>query len=142
MTDVAVREAREGDRDALRRLAAEAVTPGVVAAGGHFDEGGTDHLLASDRVFVAECGHHLAGYVAVSEAAEVLCVDQLVVAITDQGRGVGNRLLDWAEGYAVSRGKHAVRVRVEPDNRRAREFYARRGYGQDGVLLERPLAHV
>ena len=123
-----MREARDGDRDALRLLAAEAVTPGVVAAAVLVDEDGTDHLLAgepSDRPL-----------------GVLLCVDQLVVAITDQGRGVGNRLLDWAEGYAVSRGKHAVSVRVEPDNRRAREFYARRGYGHDGALLERPLAHV
>ena len=142
MSDVVVREARDGDGDALRRFASEAVTPDVVAAGGRFDVGDTEHLLSADVIFVAECGHHLAGYVAVSEEGEVLCVDRLVVAITDEGRGVGHRLLDWAEGYAVSRGSHAVRVRVEPDNRRARAFYARRGYGQEGALLERPLAHA
>jgi GNAT superfamily N-acetyltransferase len=142
MSDVVVREPRDGDREALRRLALEAVTPDVVAAGGRFDPGDTDHLLSADVIFVAECGHHLSGYVAVSEDGDVLCVDRLVVAITDEGRGVGHRLLDWAEGYAVSRGKHAVRVRVEPGNRRAREFYARRGYAEDGAQLERPLAHA
>ena len=58
-----------------------------------------------DVVFVAEVEGHPAGYMALREDGSALVVDQIVVAPADQGRRVGNRLLDWAEGYGTSRGK-------------------------------------
>src|SRR5690348_15485725 len=83
---------------------------------------------SADVVFVAEAEHHLAGFAAVRSSQETLLVDRLVVAATDEGRGVGNRLLDWVEGYGVSRRLARVRIAVEEENRVARDFYRRRGY--------------
>ena len=138
-TDITVREAGAQEHHALMLLAAEAVSPEARFAAGH-----TDRLLGADRVFVAESGHHLAGYVAIRVEPEVVTVDQLVVAVTDEGRGVGNRLLDWVEGYAISVAVGAVAIaRIESDNRRAEQFYTRRGYSRGSAgRLVRELARV
>jgi len=141
MNDVAVREAAPGELDGLARLAEAAVPLDVVAAGGSL-EGGITQELASDRVFVAECEGRRAGYAAVSERDDVLVLDQLVVSPTDQGRHVGHALLDWVEGYGVSRGLHAVVIDPAGADDRARDFYARRGYLPQDDQLRRELTHV
>jgi len=141
MTDVAVREAQPGELDDLARLAQTAVPLDVVAAGGALEDG-VERQLESDQVFVAECEGRRAGYAAVSERGDVLMLDQLVIAPTDHGRHVGHALLDWVEGYGVSRRLLAVVIDPTGADDRARDFYARRGYlPQDGVL-RRELAHV
>ncbi|MGZ4481821.1 MAG: GNAT family N-acetyltransferase [Gaiellales bacterium] len=142
MNEIVIRQAEAGDEPALRRLAVEALDPELVAIGGHLEARRTESALGSDVVFVAECDGHRAGYIALSESGDDLVVDQLVIASTERGRHVGHRLLDWAEGYGVSRRLTRVRIDVEPDNRRALEFYARRGYtaGADGPVRE--LVHI
>ena len=135
MSDVVVREGRAGDGPALRRLLAEAMgEPGSPDAIGSDDTG--------DVVFVAELGGHPAGYAAARVEGSVLVVDRVMVAPADRGRHVGHRLLDWLEGYGVSRGLECVRIAVERENRAARDFYARRGYAACGDGVERDLPHV
>src|SRR5581483_755739 len=57
-----------------------------------------------------------------------------------EGEGVARQLLDWVEGFAISRGARTLQVVVEPDNARARAFYTGRGYAPaDSDLLERAL---
>ena len=55
-------------------------------------------------MFVAELAGHPAGYAAARVDGAVLVVDRVMVAPADRGRHVGHRLLDWLEGYGVSRG--------------------------------------
>jgi ribosomal protein S18 acetylase RimI-like enzyme len=125
------------------RLAAEAMAPEVVRAGAAFEAPRTLAAVADDTVFVAECGGHIAGYVALRAEGDALLVEQLAVTEMDQGQQVGNRLLDWAEGYGINQGLRRLRIAVEPQNRRAREFYARRGYLPAGERsLERELPHA
>jgi len=132
MPEVVVRPYRDGDEAALRRLAGEASTGDEVA------------LPAPDRdvVFVAEVEGHAAGYMAVREDGRALVVDRMVVAPADQGRHVGHRLLDWAEGYGSSRGMERVRIPAAGSDRRARDFYARRGFVEAGGALVRDIPHV
>jgi ribosomal protein S18 acetylase RimI-like enzyme len=133
VSDVSIREGRSGDEPALRRLTAEtmgepdaAVEPIAPGAG-------------ADIVFVAELAGHPAGYAAVRVDGAELVVDRIVVAPADRGRRVGNRLLDWLEGYGIARGLCRVRIAVEPGNRAAHEFYARRGYADRDAAVEREL---
>ena len=93
-------------------------------------------------VFVAEFAGHPAGYAAARVDGAVLVVDRVMVAPADRGRHVGHRLLDWLEGYGVSRGLRQVRIAVEPGNRPAREFYNRRGYAPCEGAVERDLPHL
>jgi GNAT superfamily N-acetyltransferase len=141
MSGIAVRDADPRELPALVRLAEAALPSGVVAAGAG-PAAGLVGTIASDRVFVAERERRRVGYAAVSEAADALVLDQLVVAATDRGRGVGHQLLDWVEGYGVSRGLVAVRVPADGADRRARAFYLRRGYRDRGAALERELVHA
>jgi GNAT superfamily N-acetyltransferase len=139
--DVAVREASPDELAGLARLAEAAVPLDVVAAGGTL-EGDIEQRLESDRVFVAECEGRRAGYAAVSERGEVLVLDQLVVAPTDHGRHVGHALLDWVEGYGISRRLHAVVIDPTRADDRARDFYTRRGYLPQDDRLRYELVHV
>jgi N-acetylglutamate synthase-like GNAT family acetyltransferase len=130
--EIVVRPFRESDSPALKRLAGEAST--------------TNELVPAapnrDVVFVAEVEGHPAGYMALREDGRALVVDQIVVAPADQGRHVGHRLLDWAEGYGTSRGMELVRIPASGSDRRARDFFARRGYvAADGALV-RDIPHV
>jgi ribosomal protein S18 acetylase RimI-like enzyme len=135
VSDVVVREGRSGDGPALRRLLAEAMRePGSPDALGPDDAG--------DVVFVAELGGHPAGYAAARVEGAVLVVDRVMVAPADRGRHVGHRLLDWLEGYGVSRGLERVRIAVERENRAAQDFYLRRGYAACDDGVERDLPHV
>jgi GNAT superfamily N-acetyltransferase len=132
MPDVVVRSFDESDSAALVRLAGEASTEAEVVP------------AAPDRavVFVAEVEGHPAGYMALREEGRALVVDQIVVAPADQGRHVGHCLLDWAEGYGTSRGMERVRIPAGGSDRRARDFYTRRGYVEAGGSLERDIPHV
>jgi len=134
MSDVVVREGRAGDGPALRRLLAEAMGEPDTDAIGPDDPG--------DVVFVAELGGHPAGYAAARVDGAVLVVDRVMVAPADRGRHVGHCLLDWLEGYGVSRRLQCVRIAVERENRSARDFYARRGYAACDDGVERDLPHV
>jgi GNAT superfamily N-acetyltransferase len=92
----------------------------------------TLQVLETNSVFVAEVERAPAGYVAVEEADE-----QLFVTPEHEAQGVGHQLLEWAEGYAISLGARSLQVAVEPDNRRARDFYQRSGFVPvHGDLLE------
>jgi GNAT superfamily N-acetyltransferase len=132
MPDVVVRPFREADSGALRRLAGETSEEGAVVPA----------TPSRDVLFVAEVEGHPAGYMALHEDGQALVVDQMIVAPADQGRHVGHRLLDWAEGYGSSRGMALVRIPATGSDRRARDFYARRGYVEAGGSLVRDIAHV
>jgi len=132
VTDVVVRPYRESDAAALHRLAGE------TAISAHVVPSAPDR----DVVFVAEVEGHPAGYMAVREDGPALVVDQIVVAPADQGRHVGHRLLDWAEGYGSSKGMQCVCIPAAGSDRRARDFYARRGYLPAGDALIRDIAHL
>jgi GNAT superfamily N-acetyltransferase len=136
VSDVVVREGRGDDGPALRRLLAEAMGE---------PDADTDAILPDDSgdvVFVAELRGHPAGYAAARVEGPVLVVDRVMVAPADRGRHVGHRLLDWVEGYGVSRGLERVRIAVERGNRAAEDFYARRGYAECPDGVERDLPHV
>jgi ribosomal protein S18 acetylase RimI-like enzyme len=136
MSDVVVREGSSGDGPALRRLLAEVMGE---------PDAGADAILPDDSgdvVFVAELGGHPAGYAAARVEGSVLVVDRVMVAPADRGRHVGHRLLDWLEGYGVSRGLERVRIAVERENRAAQDFYLRRGYAACDDGVERDLPHV
>ena len=132
MSEVVVRPFRDADAAALHRLAGEASSPDQVVPA----------APTGDVVFVAEVEGHPAGYMAVREDGPALVLDQMVVAPADQGRHVGHRLLDWAEGYGSSRGLRRVCIPAEASDRRARTFYVGRGYVEAGDALVRDIPHV
>ena len=68
-------------------------------------------------------------------------IDELFVAPRARGRGLGAALLAAAELALIARGSRRVQLQLGRGNRAAREFYARRGYGQRAGfdLYDKPL---
>jgi ribosomal protein S18 acetylase RimI-like enzyme len=95
-------------------------------------------VLSEDVVFVAREGGVQAGYVALRpNADEGLVIEQLLVAPGHEHRGVGRKLLAYAEGYAIAQDAPCLLIVAEPDNHAARSFYGRSGFVPiGGDLLE------
>ena len=92
-------------------------------------------VLERETVFVAELEGSLAGYVALTRVDDAVRIDQLFVSPEHEAEGVGRQLLEWAEGYAISERATRLEVVVESENRRARDFYRRRGFTEAGENL-------
>jgi ribosomal protein S18 acetylase RimI-like enzyme len=86
-------------------------------------------VLNSDVIFVAREDDQPAGYVALhSDEAGMMVVEQLFVAPGHERRGIGHRLLAYAEGYAIAERAQSLQVVVEQSNQPARSFYKRSGF--------------
>ena len=100
--------------------------------------------LERDTVFVAELeGDAAAGYMALRRDRDAIRIEQLLVSPRHEHEGIGNQLVDYAEGYAISEGAARMQIVVEADNRRALDFYAKRGFvasGEDVLELSLPQA--
>lgn len=129
-------EIRSAKRDELRDLFALALvafgdTPG-------WDDRRVVEILSDDLVFVASEEGQAAGYVALTRDSDgPVVIEQILVAPGHEQRGVGRRLLSWAEGYAISERSPSLRIVVEQDNELARSLYRRAGFQPVGAdLLE------
>jgi ribosomal protein S18 acetylase RimI-like enzyme len=100
-------------------------------------------VLERETVFVADLEGAPAGYVALEQRDDAVCIDQLFVSPEHEAEGVGRQLLEWAEGFAIAEGAEKLQVVVEAENRRALEFYRGRGFKEAGSnLLELELPHA
>jgi GNAT superfamily N-acetyltransferase len=118
MSDVEVRPYRSEDEALLFGLA-------------RLDRGADERtlaVLARETVFVAEVAGAPAGYVALAPQEGAIRVDQLFVSPEHEAQGVGRRLLEFAEGYAISVEASVLQVVVRGDDSRAVEFYRGRGF--------------
>jgi len=105
--------------------------------------------LYAGRLFVAEEEGRLIGFVSVLGACipdspddgstPFAYVDDLVVVEAYRGRGVGQALLRRAEAHATACGRSFLRLRVKGGNQPARDFYARAGFTEYEVELEKRL---
>ena len=66
-------------------------------------------------------------------------VDDLGVLASCQGQGIGAALLAACEAVARAAGQRWIRLGVLAANESARGFYARQGYGEVLLTLEKPL---
>jgi ribosomal protein S18 acetylase RimI-like enzyme len=85
-------------------------------------------VLSRDVIFVAHEDDQPAGYVALHSEEGVIVVEQLFVAPGHEQRGIGHRLLAYAEGYAITERAESLHVVVEESNQPARSFYSRSGF--------------
>jgi GNAT superfamily N-acetyltransferase len=66
-------------------------------------------------------------------------VSLLALAEEAEGTGVARRLMDAAEAWARGRGYRLLSLDVFADNRRAIDFYKRRGFKPETIRLVKPL---
>ena len=102
-------------------------------------------IMRTDVVFVAREDAEPAGYVALRRDPETasIVVEQLFVAPGHERRGIGHRLLEYAEGYAIAERAQSLRIVAEEGNWRARDFYRRFGFTPVATeVLERVLPRM
>ena len=86
-------------------------------------------VLRRDVTFVAREQGQPAGYVALRrKEGGAIVVEQLFVAPGHERRGIGHRLLAYAEGYAIAERARLLQIVVEEGNHKARSFYRRSGF--------------
>ena len=145
-TNLSVRRARPGDAHALRKLLRElGYDPGDTRAADETIAQVVRHPEAA--VFVAVEVVDVVGYVALSHRPQMrlggrlATIDELVVAESRRGRGIGSLLLEAAVQHA--RSLHCRRIDVM--QRRARDsfdrqFYQKRGFDESpSAVLRRTL---
>ena len=84
--------------------------------------------LETDTVFVADLEGDQAGYVALRREGDAVRIEQLLVSPRHEHEGIGRQLVDYVEGFAIAEGAVRLQIVVEPDNRRALDFYERRSF--------------
>jgi ribosomal protein S18 acetylase RimI-like enzyme len=86
-------------------------------------------VLRRDVIFVALEHGQRAGYVALRRQEDgPIVIEQLFVAPGHERRGIGRRLLAYAEGYAIAERAPSLQIVVEESNEKARNFYRRSGF--------------
>jgi ribosomal protein S18 acetylase RimI-like enzyme len=153
--DLAIRAAAPADRDFILGLAARFVAFELppwrpreeTAAGVHRDiEQHLRDLPETSHFFVAETADgtragflHLQATIDFFTGAPNCHVCDLAVAPGLDGRGIGSRLLAFAEAFAKRRGCRFVTLSVFPGNARARALYERHGYGVEILRMAKPV---
>lgn len=108
-----------------------------------------DAFIAAGEVHLLEEGGERLGLIVQRAAADHLYIDILAVAPAAQRRGIGRRLLDFAEAEARRLGLPALRLFTNAKMTENLRFYPRLGYRQtaarredgfDRVYFEKPLA--
>lgn len=134
MAELSLRPAHEADEDVLASIHLSARRTAKMPPGVHTDDAVrhwlSDRLQSNDEVWLAEVGGAAAGYARFTET----WLDDLYVAPTYAGRGVGSALLDLVK----ARRPDGICLWVFVMNTPARAFYERRGF----VELERTDGHA
>ena len=146
MTDIIIREARESDLLTIKQLTFELIeTMG--------DTEGIDIKLISENcqnflsevnsyILVAEIEGVVAGFInfttrkTISHRGLSGLIDELIVAKSYRGKGVGKQLLSSVIEKSRQLGCCEVEVSTEKTNIKAREFYRQCGFTERGVLFE------
>lgn len=106
-------------------------------------------LIAAGEVHVLAAGGAPVGVLVMRPAADHLFVDNVAVHPDRQGRGLGRRLMAFAEGFARARGLSAVRLYTHVLMTENVELYRRLGFrvterrqedGYDRVYMEKRIA--
>jgi GNAT superfamily N-acetyltransferase len=104
-------------------------------------------ILHDDRahILLAKDGADTLGLIEFSTRTTALhpapsaLIDELIVAEQHRGKGIGGELIRAAIEICQRMGCCEIEVSLESGNRKARDFYRKRGFEEDAVLLEMDL---
>ena len=128
---VTIRQATADDHSMLFLLAEENLHPLAMRAGHpeRFDSAGFLALLESAEMFVAEAeSREIAGYLAFDEVAGDVALRCVCVNPAHEAQMVANRLMDWVEGLALSRGRGRLTALVPTGDETSLHLYHRHDF--------------
>jgi len=146
MTGIIIREARETDLLTIRKLTLELIktmenTEGIDIK--LIAENCQNFLSeVNSYILVAEIEGVVAGFInfttrkTISHRGLSGLIDELIVAKSYRGKGVGKQLLSSVIEKSRQLGCCEVEVSTEKTNIKAREFYRQCGFTERGVLFE------
>jgi ribosomal protein S18 acetylase RimI-like enzyme len=106
--------------------------------------------VSEGAVWVLQDGPAIAGILVLLSAPEYLLLDNIAIAPERQGRGLGRRLLAFAESEALRRGYREIRLYTHQTMIENQRLYASIGYeergrgseaGYDRVFMRKPLCN-
>ncbi|RJE85130.1 GNAT family N-acetyltransferase [Paenibacillus sp. 1011MAR3C5] len=147
-SSLAIRRATTKDAVKLRGLLQEAAR-WIHSAHGfqqwreeNFTQETVDAFIGEHEVFLAERGEELAGCISVHWSYEEIWgeryhddagyVHRLAVSRRYKGAGIGQEMLEWAEGYIRSKGKRWLRLDCMADNPGLNRYYQSQGFVLQG----------
>lgn len=146
MTDIIIREAKESDLLTIRQLTLELIETMGDTEGIDIEliaENCRNLLIeANSHILVAEIEGIIVGFVNFTTRKTILhhglsgLIDELIVAKSYHGKGIGRQLLSIAIEKSRQLGCCEVEVSTEKTNIKAREFYIQCGFTERGVLFE------
>ena len=152
---IQIRSFQAADRDGVMALAPRLTEwvsawrepEAVLAAVRGWVSGAAGKAGDEDHAFyVAVAGDQIVGLVHVCEQAHFsgqvdAYVGELVVAPSWEGRGVGSRLMEAAESWAVGRGLVFITLDTGANNGPARGLYTSLGFTLESVRLTKPVGY-
>ena len=127
---VELRRAGVPDADDLKRIVRAAYQKYVARIGREPAPMLADYtrVVSEARVWIAELAGRPVGLLVTRPQADHLLVENIAVAPTEQGRGVGARLLERAELDAVEAQRSEIRLYTNEAMTENLAYYARHGY--------------
>ena len=82
----------------------------------------------ADEVFVIRDKFDIVGFVTILKNLNFCEIGLIAVDASEQGKGIGKRLLDITEQYAFSKNLNAIKVPTQRINKKACLFYGKNGF--------------
>lgn len=140
-----VRPARPDEASAVAALVETAYAPWVPAIGqrpGPMDDDYARRIARGEAFVVAEASGALAGLVVLEQKDGAFWLDNVAVAPAHAGRGLGRRLIRFAEAEARRRGHDAIRLYTHQRMERNVALYRDLGYIETGRGVAQGFARV
>jgi N-acetylglutamate synthase-like GNAT family acetyltransferase len=135
---VSIRLAIDQDGAAVRALARNAYQQCVAAEGSEPEPMKADYayLVSLRNTWLAEHQGEVVGLLVLEPHSNYLLLDNIAVAASWRGKGVGRLLMDWSESQAHSMGLREVRLYTGQAMTQNRYYYAARGYVESRRAFE------
>jgi ribosomal protein S18 acetylase RimI-like enzyme len=133
-SNTVIRPARPEDRAAVEDIVRDAYAKWVALIGVQPKPLRADYraLIDAGRVFVLTSEGSVAGLIVLTAEPDALLVENVAVRPADQGRGLGRRLLAFAEAQARTLGKPAIRLYTHELMTTNLALYEALGYRETG----------
>ena len=127
--EVSIRLASNDDVSALRELARAAYQQYAAAEGSEPEPMKADYttLVSLRNTWLVEHRDVIIGLLVLEPHTDYLLLDNIAVAESVRGKGVGRLLINWSETQALAKGLTEIRLYTDEAMTQNRHYYTKRG---------------
>jgi ribosomal protein S18 acetylase RimI-like enzyme len=132
------------DRQAIEEIVRDAYSPYICRIGRQPGPMSDDYqvLIGNGRVYVVELEAAIQGILVLVPEQDAMLLDNVAVAPSAKGTGVGRSLLEFAEHSARAAGYHVIRLYTHETMTENIALYSRIGYTETHRAEEKGLKRV